>query len=44
MEMTERLKQYVHDTAASLRGPARWLFVARTVRLLGVGGQRRVEQ
>jgi hypothetical protein len=44
MEMTERLKQYVHDTASSLRGSARRLFMARTVRLLGVGGQRRVEQ
>jgi hypothetical protein len=44
MELTVALKQYVHDTAASLRGSARRLFMARTVRLLGVGGQRQAER
>lgn len=44
MELTETLKQYALDTVASLRGSDRRLFMARTVQLLGPGGQRLVER
>jgi hypothetical protein len=44
MELTERIKQYVLDTGGSLRGSDRRLFMARTVRLLGPGGQRCAER
>jgi len=44
MELTERIKQYVLETGALLRGSDRRLFMARTVRLLGLGGQRCAER
>jgi hypothetical protein len=44
MTLNDPLKQYVHDAAASLRGADRRLLMARTVRLLGVGGQRLAER
>lgn len=44
MELTDTLKQYALCTAASLRGSDRRLFMARTVQLLGSGGQRRAEK
>ena len=44
MELTDTLKQYVLSTVALLRGSDRRLFMARTVQVLGPGGQRRVEQ
>lgn len=39
MTLNDPLGQSVHDTAASPRGADRRLFMARAVRLLGVGGQ-----
>lgn len=44
MELTDSLKQLFIDTAMSLKGPARRIFMARTVRELGDGGQRRAER
>jgi hypothetical protein len=44
MELSETLKQYALDTVASLRGSDRRLFMARTVQLLGPGGQRLAER
>lgn len=44
MELTPSLKQYALCTAASLHGSDRRLFMARTVHLLGSGGQRLAEQ
>jgi hypothetical protein len=44
MELTDTLKQYALDTVDSLRGSDRRLFMARTVQLLGLGGQRLAEQ
>ena len=44
MELTDSLKQYVLSTVALLRGSERRLFMARTVQVLGPGGQRRAEQ
>jgi hypothetical protein len=44
MELTAELKTFLCETADSLHGSARRLFMARTVRDLGRGGQRRVEQ
>jgi hypothetical protein len=44
MDLTEPIKGYLRDTAASLAGCDRRLFMARTVRLLGPGGQRRAER
>ena len=44
MELTDTLKQYALATATSLRSSDRRLFMARTVQLLGPGGQRRAEQ
>ena len=41
--LTEELKQLARETAASLRGLDRRLFMARTVLALGVGGQRQAE-
>ena len=42
-ELSEAFKSMVIETAASLRGVDRRLFMARTVRSLGEGGQRRAE-
>src|SRR5918911_5507535 len=44
MELTDSLKSLFIDTAKSLKGSARRLFMARTVKELGVGGQRRAER
>lgn len=44
MELTATLKQYALDTVDVLHGSERRLFMARTVRLLGPGGQRLAEQ
>jgi len=44
MELTDSLKALFVDTAQSLQGSARRIFMARTVKELGPGGQRRAER
>lgn len=44
MELTDSLKALFIDTAKTLQGSARRLFMARTVQELGPGGQRRAER
>jgi hypothetical protein len=44
MELTDSLKALFIDTAQGLKGSARRLFMARTVKELGPGGQRRAER
>src|SRR5215475_4136149 len=44
MEFTDSLKALFMETARSLTGSARRLFMARTVKELGPGGQRRAER
>ena len=44
MKLTDSLKSLFVETAKSLKGSARRLFMARTVRELGTGGQRRAER
>jgi Rhodopirellula transposase DDE domain len=44
MRLTEDVKRHLIDTAHTLKGSDRRLFMARTVKLLGWGGQRRAEQ
>lgn len=44
MELTDSLKALFIDTARGLKGSARRLFMARTVKELGPGGQRRAER
>src|SRR6266571_2457987 len=44
MECTDSLKALFMDTARSLTGSARRIFMARTVKELGSGGQRRAER
>ena len=44
MELTDSLKSLFIETAQSLKGSARRLFMARTVKELGAGGQRRAER
>ena len=44
MELTDSLKSLLLETARSLKGHARRLFMARTVKELGPGGQRRAER
>jgi Rhodopirellula transposase DDE domain len=44
MDLTEPIKHYLKATVADLTGSDRRLFMARTVRLLGPGGQRRAER
>ena len=44
MELTESLKALFIDTAKTLKGSARRVFMARTVQELGTGGQRRAER
>jgi hypothetical protein len=44
MELTNSLRSLFIETAQSLKGSARRLFMARTVRELGPGGQRRAER
>lgn len=43
MELTEEFKANIIETAKVLRGHERRLFMARTARSLGEGGQRRAE-
>jgi hypothetical protein len=44
MELTDSLKSLFVDTSKSLKGSARRLFMARTVKELGLGGQRQAER
>src|SRR5262249_61068769 len=44
MELTDSLKALFMDTARSLNGSARRLFMARTVKERGPGGQRHAER
>jgi Rhodopirellula transposase DDE domain len=44
MELTESITALCKETAQQLRGSARRLFMARTVRELGPGGQRLAER
>jgi len=44
MELTEEVKEVLIKTANALKGSARRLFMARTVRALGEGGQRQAEE
>jgi len=44
MDLTDSLKALFIETAKSLKGSARRLFMARTVRELGAGGQRLAER
>jgi hypothetical protein len=44
MELTDSLKSLFIDTAKTLKGSARRLFMARTVKEFGPGGQRRAER
>jgi len=44
MELTDSLKALFRETATTLKGSARRLFMARTVKELGPGGQRRAER
>jgi hypothetical protein len=44
MELTAPVKEHLQATAAALPGAERRLFMARTVRVLGVNGQRRAER
>ena len=44
MEFPDSLKALFMDTARSLKGSARRLFMARTIKELGPGGQRRAER
>ena len=44
MELTESVKTLFRETARTLTGSARRLFMARTVKELGPGGQRRAER
>ena len=44
MELTDSLKGLFIDTAKALKGSARRVFMARTVKELGAGGQRRAER
>jgi hypothetical protein len=44
MELTNELKSLLIDTARQLKGSARRLFLARTVKALGPGGASRAER
>ena len=44
MELTDSFKVLLIETANALKGSARRLFMARTVKELGAGGQRRAER
>ncbi len=44
MDLTDTLKALLSDTAKTLKGSARRVFMARTVKELGPGGQRRAER
>jgi hypothetical protein len=44
MELTDSLKALFIETSKALKGSSRRLFMARTVKELGLGGQRRAER
>jgi hypothetical protein len=44
MRLTDAVIRHLTETARSLKGSERRLFMARTVKLLGWGGQRRAER
>src|SRR5437016_5490332 len=44
MELTEEVKALLLNTAKALKGSMRRMFMARTVRVLGEGGQRLAER
>lgn len=44
MELTEGLKALFIDTAKTLKGSGRRMFIAQVVKMLGRGGQRRAER
>ncbi len=44
MELTDSLKALFIETAQALKGSGRRVFMAQTVRELGLGGQRRAER
>ena len=44
MELTDELKVFLGETARTLKGSTRRVFMARAVRDLGAGGQRRAER
>jgi Rhodopirellula transposase DDE domain len=44
MELVKDIKELLTETANALKGSARRLFLARTVRVLGEGGQRLAER
>jgi Rhodopirellula transposase DDE domain len=44
LDLTEEVKELLIKTAKELKGCARRLFLARTVRALGEGGQRQAEE
>jgi hypothetical protein len=44
MELGEDVKELLIQTAKALKGSERRLFMARTVRVLGEGGQRLAER
>ena len=44
MELVKEVKELLIETAKSVKGSARRLFLARTVRALGEGGQRLAER
>jgi hypothetical protein len=44
MDLTDSLKSLFIETAKTLKGSDRRLFIARTVKELGTGGQRRAER
>lgn len=44
MELTPEVKSLLIETAKELKGSARRLFMARTVKALGKGGQREAER
>ncbi len=44
MELVEEGKELLRETEKALKGSARRLFMARTVRALGEGGQRLAER
>ena len=44
MELTPEVKALLNETARALKGADRRLFMARTVKVLGPGGQRKAER
>ena len=44
MELVEEVKNLLRETEKALKSSARRLFMARTVRALGEGGQRLAER